>query len=703
MAENSALFTLESSSKPEMAHVLFTDVVGYSQRPSDEQPGLLQQLRQAVRSSTEYNRAHDNHSLISLPTGDGMALVFFDSDVCAPVRAAVEISLALRQGNGLGVRMGLHTGLVYRVPDINGAENVSGAGINFAQRVMDCGDAGHILMSQVHASFLCEFDAMRPYLHDLGEAQVKHGVRIRLVNYFDGKAGQSAPPTKISDAKGVSPQAPPPKAAPSCAGTKVALIYKRNVEPDATLLRELESGLTKVGCEVFVDRHLQVGLDWAREIEQALRDADAVVALLSPAAVASEMLTFELEVADNAAQQQGGRPRLLPVRVNWEGPLPPSLATILGSIQYTLWKGPDETGNVLAELTGALAQPTPGPRPASRSLEPPGGAVPLDSKYYIERPTDAELHSAIERHDSIVLIEGARQMGKTSLLSRGLQRARASGAKVACTDFQKLNATDLTSLESFFMTLGTALATQLDLEKFPEDVWRPKSGPNQNFENYLRREVLRTIQSPLVWALDEVDRLFTCPFGSEVFGLFRSWHNARALDPESPWRGLTQVICYATEAHLFITDLNQSPFNVGTRVRLQDFGLREVRQLNDRYGQPLRPPEFDGFMRLLGGQPYLVRRALYEMITRGIKMDELEKNAATEEGPFADHLKRFLVLLSSNDAALNFLRDLLTGKAPMDGKLFYRLRAAGLLRGETPANAAFRCDLYARYLRGHLT
>jgi hypothetical protein len=312
------------------------------------------------------------------------------------------------------------------------------------------------------------------------------------------------------------------------------------------------------------------------------------------------------------------------------------------------------------------------------------------------------LHAAIERHDSIVLIEGARQMGKTSLLSRGLQRARTNGAKVTCTDFQKLNASDLTSLESFFITLGTAVANQLDLEKFPEDVWRPKSGPNQNFENYLRREVLRSLQGPLVWALDEVDRLFTCPFGSEVFGLFRSWHNARALDPESPWRALTQVICYATEAHLFITDLNQSPFNVGTRVRLQDFGLGEVRQLNDRYGQPLRPSDFEGFMRLVGGQPYLTRRALHEMVGRGIKLDDLEKTAPTEEGPFADHLKRFLILLSGNDAALNLLRGLFAGKPPTDAKLFYRLRAAGLLRGETPANAIFRCDLYARYLRGHL-
>jgi len=688
--------------KAEMAHVLFTDVVGYSRLASDEQPKLLQQLRHAVRTSTEYNRAHDNGSLISLPSGDGMALVFLESNVCAPLRAAVEISSALRASGGLGVRMGLHTGLVYRVPDINGAQSVSGAGINFAQRVMDCGDAGHILMSQVHASFLCEFDALRPHLHSLGEAEVKHGVRIDLVNYFDGEAGNASLPAKLSSSgKAATPTIK--RATPrSCVGAKVVLLYKRNMEPDGSLMRSLETELTKCGCEVFIDRHLRVGLDWAREIQRTIRTADAVIPLLSPAGATSEMLAFELEIADDARQREG-RPQLLPVRVNWEGPLPNTLTAILNSIQYTLWRGPEDTSDVVSELTAAIAEPGPLPLRDTRALEPPGGAMPLDSRYYIERPTDAEFHKAVARQDSIVLIEGARQMGKTSLLSRGLQRARAYGAKVTCTDFQKLNASDLTSLESFFITLGTALANQLGLEKFPDEIWRAKSGPNQNFESYVRREVLGNMQKPLIWALDEVDRLFTCPFGSEVFGLFRSWHNARALDPESPWRGLTLVICYASEAHLFITDLNQSPFNVGTRVRLQDFGPAQIQHLNQLYDQPLtQKRDFERFVRLLGGQPYLVRRGLHEMITRRISMAELEHLAPSDEGPFADHLKRFLVLLSSNEPALQFLRATINARPNTDAKLFYRLRAAGLLRGETPADASFRCELYAQYLRRHL-
>ncbi len=683
----------EQQLKPEMAHVLFADVVGYSKLPTDEQPRLLHQLRTAVRNSDEFNHGRNSGSLICIPTGDGMALVFLESDVCAPIRAAQEISKALRKVATFGMRIGIHSGPVFRVPDINGTETVAGAGINLAQRVMDCGDAGHILMSQTHASFLQEFGGLRTNLHDLGEAEVKHGVRLHLFNYCEGSDGNPKMPSKLASSLA---------AAPSLAGTRVALIYKRHTEPDETLLKALESALQERGCDVFIDRHLRIGLDWAREIERALRSADAVIPLLSPAAVKSEMLSYELEIADDTAQRKG-RPRLLPVRVNWEGPLPDSLASILDPIQYTLWRGPEDTNAVVAELTSALTDQGTGPMRGSRALEPPGGAMPLDSQYYVERPTDAEFHAAIARHDSIVLVEGARQMGKTSLLSRGLQRARTDGARVTCTDFQKLNASDLSSLESFYMTLGTALANQLDLDKFPEDTWRPKSGPNQNFESYLRREVLGRENAPFIWALDEVDRLFTCPFGSEVFGLFRSWHNARALDPESPWHRLTMVICYATEAHLFITDLNQSPFNVGTRVRLRDFGPAEVRQLNQLHGQPLATAEeFERFVRLLGGQPYLVRRGLHEMVANRLTLVELERTAPLEQGPFADHLKRFLVLLSGNDTALQLLRDMHDGKKNGDAKVFHRLRAAGLLQGETPADATFRCDLYAQYFSKHL-
>src|SRR5262249_53660384 len=199
-------------------------------------------------------------------------------------------------------------------------------------------------------------------------------------------------------------------------------------------------------------------------------------------------------------------------------------------------------------------------------LEPVGGAVPLDSGFYIVRPADEEFRAAIARQDSIVLVKGARQVGKTSLLARGLQHARKAGSRVVLTDFQNLSAAYLESIEKLVLVLAKSFADQLDLDVYPNQIWDADLSPGINIERYLRRVVLQKTAAPIVWGLDEVDRLFTCDFGSEVFGLFRSWHNKRALDPEGPWQRLTLAIAYATEAHLFITDLNQSPFNVGTRL-----------------------------------------------------------------------------------------------------------------------------------------
>jgi hypothetical protein len=208
-----------------------------------------------------------------------------------------------------------------------------------------------------------------------------------------------------------------------------------------------------------------------------------------------------------------------------------------------------------------VAQPTSSVEPAG--VEPVGGAVPLDSRFYIERSTDAEFKEAMARQDSIVLVKGPREVGKTSLLARGLQHGRTRGRHVVLTDFQKYTTQQLESTDVLFLNLAQAMADQLDLEISPDEVWNSKRSWNVNFERYLRREVLNKLDSPLVWGLDEVDRLFTYPYSSEVFGLFRSWHNERALDPTGPWSKLTLGIAYALEAHLFITDLNQSPFNVG--------------------------------------------------------------------------------------------------------------------------------------------
>jgi hypothetical protein len=302
-----------------------------------------------------------------------------------------------------------------------------------------------------------------------------------------------------------------------------------------------------------------------------------------------------------------------------------------------------------------------------------------------------------------VLVKGARQMGKTSLLARGAQQARAAGAKVVVTDFQLLNAAHLASIDALLQALAEFIYDGLDLDVDPADEWNPRRGASINFSRYIRKHVLAKLSAPLVWAMDEVDRLFTCDFGSEVFGLFRSWHNERSLDPTSPWERLTLAIVYATEAHLFITDPNQSPFNVGTRLELKDFTFEQVTEMNERMGSPLQSAsDIARFHRLVSGHPFLAHRGLHDMKTQGLSLSDFEDLADRDEGPFGDHLRRILVLLARDPALGEVVKDILRGRPCTTTDSFYRLRSAGVMSGDSARDARPRCQLYATYLERHL-
>lgn len=205
---------------PETAHVLFMDIVGYSQMLIDEQSSCLQKLQSIVGKTEDFGRAQRTKQLIRLPTGDGIALVFF-GDPEAPVRCALEISRALKECPEIKLRMGIHSGLVYRTSDINTNMNVAGGGINIAQRVMDCGDNGHILLSKRVADDLGQLARWSPMLHDIGEAEVKHGLRVHLFNLYNHEVGNPEVPAKLKPA---APKFPAKRIATIAAVAVVAAI-----------------------------------------------------------------------------------------------------------------------------------------------------------------------------------------------------------------------------------------------------------------------------------------------------------------------------------------------------------------------------------------------------------------------------------------------------------------------------------------------
>src|SRR2546429_8899000 len=180
----------------EIGHVLFIDIVGYSQLLITQQSQQLDTLKKIVRGTEDFRSAEAEGKLLRLPTGDGGALVFRNTPE-APVLCALEISKELRNHPELRVRMGIHSGPVNAVTDLNEQANIAGAGINIAQRVMDCGDAGHILLSRHVAEDLEHYPRWQPYLHELGDCEVKHGVHVGIVNLYGDDIGNPQVPKKF--------------------------------------------------------------------------------------------------------------------------------------------------------------------------------------------------------------------------------------------------------------------------------------------------------------------------------------------------------------------------------------------------------------------------------------------------------------------------------------------------------------------------
>src|SRR5256886_13440683 len=188
---------LKSDPHLAIGHVLFMDVVAYSRLLVNEQREVVHQLNQVVRKTGQLRKSDARGKLISIPSGDGMALVFFESPE-EPVQCALEISRALKNHPRLRLRMGVHSGPVDQVKDVNNRPNVAGAGINVAQRIMDCGDAGHILVSQRVADDLSQDSLWQRHLHEIGAIEVKHGVQLGIVNVYTEELGNPQPPAKVS-------------------------------------------------------------------------------------------------------------------------------------------------------------------------------------------------------------------------------------------------------------------------------------------------------------------------------------------------------------------------------------------------------------------------------------------------------------------------------------------------------------------------
>ncbi len=499
---------------------------------------------------------------------------------------------------------------------------------------------------------------------------------------------------------------------------RIFISYKRGGEPDDEVAGAIYDALSS-DHDVFIDTMLPIGARWIAQIEAELAQSDFLIVLLSARSIHSEMVLAEIQTAHRLAEERGGRPALLPVRLDYTQPFVYPLSAYLNDLNWAFWGGEADTSRLIEQLTRAIAggdlsaswraraRPTeeqapptfPEPLAAAQPhLETPEGTMDPHSAFYVHRPQDDVAQGAIKQRGVTLTIKGPRQMGKSSLLVRTMNAAAKAGKQVVFLDFQLFNQSALNDADTFFQQFCVWLTFKLKLENRVEEYWQWPLGNSQCCTLYVEDCILGAIDRPLVLAMDEVERVFDTGFRSDFFGMLRSWHNDRAT--ARIWKRLDLALVTSTEPYQLIENLNQSPFNVGEIIEMKDFTPGQVEELGDRHGAPCSADEIGQMMAMLGGHPYLTRKAFYLVAGGQMSISELLASATRDRGPFGDHLRYHLFRLHGHDDLIAGLREVIRHQRCDDDEVFWRLQGAGLVLRDGRAVIP-RCRLYAEYFRDH--
>lgn len=516
------------------------------------------------------------------------------------------------------------------------------------------------------------------------------------------------------------------------ASAKLFICYRRSAKDDSAFAEYLHAYLIEKGYEAFIDVSMRVGTEWLKNIDDRIKASDYLIVLVSKDSAESEMVQAEMQRAYEY-RHQNGHPRTLPIRMRYEGMLPYTLSAFIGSIQQINWNGVEDNERVAGEIAKVIkgeenplstihqkasrvtsfsedgralysnisnSHPLPGfdPRILDELVEP-GGSLKLDDKFYIERDSDERLKRSIAKSGTTVTIRASRQTGKSSLLVRGIHHAHSS-ANVVYLDLQSIEHGEFESADQFLKYFAGAVARKLRLDiAMVNQIWRDKLGPQDKLVKVMEEYILPKSDKQIILAIDEADRLLGVPYHSDFFALMRSWHNNRAIDPQ--WNKLNIAMVIATEPYLLISNPNQSPFNVGMKINLEDFSREQVQDLNHRHGDPIKDKDLESFFELLNGHPYLTRKALYLLVSEHWTWDNLYKHAADDQGPFADNLRRQLWFIQEDKDLQDALQQVLYQNKCDNDKVLWRLLRAGLVKGLGDRYYC-RCGLYDKYFRDHL-
>ncbi len=506
---------------------------------------------------------------------------------------------------------------------------------------------------------------------------------------------------------------------------RIFVAYKRHIATDAALAQYLNQYLSVRGYYVFIDTNLRTGTKWLEQIDREIQAADFMVVLLSNESADSEMIQAEVLRAANYRRQQG-YPQTLPVRMNFEELLPYAIDVSINPLQYVVWENEGDNDRIAAEILAAMRghlpdkplisikvpeqkhigtdgnisnnvqiSANPLPQFDPRSLHAPGGAMRPSDKFYIRRTADDILERELMQRGTTVTIRAPRQTGKTSLLMRGLHFATQHKAKAVFFDLQNLGEDALNSPDIFLREFGETIAYELGLDMDPlQKSWQGSLSPQKKLTYFLEDHVLKVFDKPIILAIDEADGLLQTEFYRDFFGMLRSWHNRRAL--YEVWEKLHILLVISTEPYLLIDNINQSPFNVGQMIELQDFTVEQVAYLNTLHPKPIAQKKVPGITWFFGGHPFLTRQFFYKKM-----MGTMARDVLADNGPFGSHLRRLYWAISKQPELQMALRQIIETNRCQDERVLHRLLSAGLIRGSGTIFRC-RCELYQRYFKSKL-
>lgn len=336
--------------------------------------------------------------------------------------------------------------------------------------------------------------------------------------------------------------------------------------------------------------------------------------------------------------------------------------------------------------------------PLGREISFPEGAVPLDSTLYMERKDIESLCCAvIIKPGSLIRIKAPKLMGKTSLMNRILAQCQSHNYKTVYLDLSSVERSIIKNLDKFLRWICLMVGRQLELENKLGNYWDTEIlGSNGNCTVYFEEYLLPAIDCPLVLGLDEVDRIF--PYTEVIedfFGMLRGWHEKGKISQQ--WNQLRLLMAHSTECYIPL-DMNQSPFNAGVPVELGEFDSKQVKDLAHLHELNWNESQIEKLMGMVGGHPYLIRLALYEVSSGNITLEQLLTEASTEAGIYSNHLRRNLEILRQSSELVKAFKNVVASSEPveLDSMQIYKLHSMGLVQRKDN-QVIPRCHLYQKY------